>query len=233
MPDPNRVALFDFDRTLVDCNSANLWFLHELRSGRLPPSYGIRVPFWLIQYRLGMGNLERMFDDAFKMAQGEEEALMIERVRAWYDSDIRPHIRPGARAAIGAHRAAGDRLMLATSSSQYVATLACETFGIDDFVCTRLEVADGRFTGRLMANAMGPAKAERVAEWATAQGIDLAHCTFYTDSITDLALLQRVGHPVAVNPDRRLRLIAREHGWPVLDWGRSQAPASSHSSKRI
>ncbi len=216
------VALFDFDKTLVDCNSANLWFLHELRNGRVPLSYRIRFPFWVLQYRLGMGNLERMFNGAFKAAQGKEEALMIETVRVWYDSEIRPHVRPGALAAVSAHRAAGDLLVLATSSTQYVATLARETFGMDDFICTRLEIADGRFTGQLAANAMGPAKAERVAEWADARGLDLADCTFYTDSITDLALLQRVGHPVVVNPDSRLLLVAREHGWPVLDWGRAK-----------
>ncbi len=221
MPDLNHVALFDFDKTLVDCNSANLWFLHELRSGRVPLSYRICVPFWLLQYRLGMGNLERMFDEAFKAAQGKEEALMIETVRVWYDSEIRPHVRPGALEAVRTHREAGDLLVLATSSTQYVATLACETFDMDSFICTRLETVNGRFTGRLESNAMGPAKAERVAEWAVARGIDLADCTFYTDSITDLALLQRVGHPVVVNPDSRLLLVAREHNWPILDWGRA------------
>ncbi len=213
------VALFDFDKTLVDCNSANLWFVSELRAGRLPLTYAVRIPGWTLQYRLGTRNLERMFEGAFEMAKGQSEALMIERVNVWYESQVRPRARPGAIEALRSHRTAGDRLILATSSSQYVATLACQSFGLDDFVCTQLELQNGLFTGRLATNAMGPAKAERVAEWATANDIDLAHCTFYTDSITDLALLKRVGHPVAVNPDARLLRVARESGWPVLDWG--------------
>ena len=213
------IALFDFDKTLVDCNSANLWFRSELRAGRLPFTYALRIPWWTLQYRLGTRNLERMFEGAFELARGQAEAPMIENVRLWYDSEIRHRARPGALAALREHRAAGDRLVLATSSSQYIARLACESFGLDEFICTQLELADGYFTGKLAANAMGPQKAERVAEWAEAQGVDLTQCTFYTDSITDLALLKRVGHPVAVNPDQRLLRTARELGWPVLDWG--------------
>ncbi len=223
MADTGKVVFVDFDKTIVDCNSANEWFMYELRAGRMPALYALRMPLWTLQYRLGVGNIKHMFDGAFMMVKGEREDVMSERVRDWFNTRIRTHIRPGALDTLRRHREAGDRLVLATSSSQYVGTLATELLGLDDFVSTRLEVVDGRFTGRLVANAMGPAKAVLVAQWAAAHGADLRRCTFYTDSITDLALLEQVGNPIAVNPDRRLLRIARERGWPVLDWGRSDS----------
>ncbi len=216
------VAFFDFDKTLVDCNSANDWFLNELRAGRIPLNYAIQLPLWTLQYRLGYGDVEHMFDNAFMMARGQEEQPMIEHVREWFDTQIRPRVRPGALLALREHRNAGDMLVVATSSSQYVGQLACQAFGLDDYISTRLELENGRFTGRVTANAMGPAKAKLVEAWTLLHNVDLAACTFYSDSITDLALLRRVGHPVVVNPDRRLLRAARESGWQIVDWGRAQ-----------
>lgn len=220
MPSFYHVALFDFDRTLVDCNSGNLWFRAEMRAGRLPRTLAGQFVFYTFLYRLGIGDLQNKFVEAFATVRGEAEAEMDARVRAWFEAEIRPHLRPGARAALQQHRAAGDRLVVATSSSQYIGRLAAEAFGLDDYISTRLEVVDGKFTGRLVANAMGPGKAACVAQWAAQNRVDLAACTFYTDSISDLTLLERVGQPVAVHPDRRLLRIARERGWPVADWGK-------------
>jgi phosphoserine phosphatase len=111
MPNFKHVVFFDFDKTLVDCNSANLWFVNELRARRVPLTYGLRLPIWTLQYRLGFRNIEHMFDGAFASVAGQSEAEMVERVRVWYESQVRPHARPGALAALRAHRAAGDWLV--------------------------------------------------------------------------------------------------------------------------
>ena len=77
------------------------------------------------------------------------------------------------------------------------------------------------FTGRIKASALGPAKAERAVEWAEREGFELADCSFYTDSHSDLALMELVGRPVAVNPDRVLAKAAESRGWEIVDWGLS------------
>ncbi len=214
------VALFDFDKTVIDCSSADLWFKHEWRAGRLPLSYAARLPFWILQYSLGIGNLEWIFTTAFEQMRGQDDAVIEPRVREWFNAEVRHRVRPGALEAIEQHRKAGHLLVVATSSSHYVAGMAMETFGFEDSICTRLEIENGLLTGHIVS-AIGHNKAVRAMEWAQAHDISLADCTFYSDSITDLPLLEKVGDPLVVNPDRRLRRVALQRGWSILDWGTS------------
>jgi HAD superfamily hydrolase (TIGR01490 family) len=174
------------------------------------------------RYSLGSGaGLEEVFAQAAATLAGEEEAVLRARTQAWFQADVSHRLRPGAARALARHRAAGDTLVLATSGSQYAAECALAAYGLDAAVATTFEVRDGRFTGRIAASALGAAKASRVEAWAREAGHDLAEATFYTDSATDLALLERVGRPVVVHPDRRLAVLAKKRGWTVEDWGRA------------
>ena len=111
--------------------------------------------------------------------------------------------------------------MLLTSSSNYVAEQVVRDLALDDFLCSRFEVdADGRYTGRLIEPlCYGRGKVELARRCADTNGVGLASCAFYTDSIADLPMLEAVGEPAAVHPDPKLRRVARQRGWPVLDWG--------------
>lgn len=215
------VALFDLDITLLDCNSGHLWLRREWREGRL----GVRDAVWAIgmlgKYGVGLGRLDQAFVQAVATLKGTEERELVRRTTSWFNEDVAQRLRPGARDALAAHRDAGDRLVLATSGSIYAATDAGRVFGLDDVIGSRFEVVDGRFTGRVASSAFGEEKAARVAEWAAREGVDLAQAAFYTDSAHDLALLERVGRPVVVHPDRVLRRIAATRGWEVVDWGTS------------
>lgn len=217
-----QTALFDLDGTLLDCNSGRLWVQHEWRSGHLSIPDVMVASWWLARYSLGSDvGLERAFITAVARLEGMRECDLRERIDAWFASHVAHRLRPGARAALEAHRSAGDRLVMATSSSHYAGLAACVAYGLDELVCTRFEVAvdTGCFTGRISELAVGAAKADRVLEWAERNSVDLADATFYTDSATDRALMERVGRPVAVNPDRTLLRLARERGWQVVDWG--------------
>eukprot|EP00276_Gloeochaete_wittrockiana_P007550 CAMPEP_0184646600 /NCGR_PEP_ID=MMETSP0308-20130426/3305_1 /TAXON_ID=38269 /ORGANISM="Gloeochaete witrockiana, Strain SAG 46.84" /LENGTH=407 /DNA_ID=CAMNT_0027076775 /DNA_START=1 /DNA_END=1224 /DNA_ORIENTATION=- len=216
-----RVVFFDLDRTLIDCNSANLWLVHEIRNGNVSVADAARGAYWLIKYRLGHGGAEKPYQDAVSRLTGQSEAELSARAQKWFMSRVIPRLRPGAAEAIRAHREAGDRLVLATSGTTYAADSAIQNFGLDDYVCTRFEVVDGRFTGKIASFAYGVAKAHRVQEWADENEVDLKESVFYTDSVTDLDLLEMVGYPVIVNPDGPLRRIARERNWPIVDWGRT------------
>ena len=216
------VALFDLDRTLIDVNSATSWIRHERKDGRLSFTNSLRGAYWILRSQLGYAEgVEKIYETAVAMLEGQAEAELDARTRAWFAEQIAPRLRPGAAAALDAHRVAGDRLVLATSSSTYAAREAQRTWGFDDVVATSFEVVDGCFTGKVARMAYGDHKLARVAEWATSTGADLDGAAFYTDSITDRALLERVGRPVAVNPDGKLRRLAAERGWTVVDWGRA------------
>lgn len=220
------VALFDLDKTLIDCNSATLWAYAEWRAGRITWRDGVWASYWLGRYGLGLADgIEGAMEAAVQSVKGLEEADLDRRVREWFGREIRHRLRRGAPAALERHRARGDRLVLATSGTSYAANAAAEAFGLDEVVATRLAVVDGRLTGEIATMCLGPAKAVAVEAWAAATGADLAGATFYTDSASDLALLERVEHPVVVNPDRALRRIAAVKGWPVVDWN----SAVSHS----
>jgi HAD superfamily hydrolase (TIGR01490 family) len=217
-----RIALFDLDRTLLDCNSGRLWVQHELRGGRIGYRDAAWASWWLLRYHLGMGDgLEQVFQAAVESMAGTPESELEGRTIRWFQSEVGHRLRPGARAALQAHRERGDLLVLATSSSSYVAEAAADRFALDHTLATEFEVADGRLTGRVSVLALGRGKAAIAASWAAEHGFDLKDAVFYTDSATDLSLMERVGEPVAVCPDRALARIAQRRGWRIEDWGRA------------
>lgn len=219
------LALFDLDHTLIDVNSGALWVRSEWQQGRLRLRDVAWAGWWLSRYSLGLGGgLEAVFEAAVQGLAGASADELEARVRDWFAAEIQGRLRPGGAAALEAHRQAGDRLVLATSTTQFAARAAADAFGLEPGVCTDLEVRQGALSGKIATLAIGSAKARAAQAWADAQGIDLDEATFYSDSMTDLALLQRVRTPVVVNPDRRLRREAARRGWPVQDWG-SATPA--------
>jgi HAD superfamily phosphoserine phosphatase-like hydrolase len=131
---------------------------------------------------------------------------------------INPYVYAEAAALIDEHRTAGrDVVVVSTSGEEMVRPIA-EQLGIVDVIATRMVVEDGRYTGEVAYYAAGPAKAEAVRRLAKERDYDLCTSFAYSDSISDAPLLETVGFPTAVNPDRGLRRIAAERGWPVLEF---------------
>ena len=186
----------------------------------------LQAIYYMVRYALGyVEGLESALDIAMSQYRGVSAELLRSQTRAWFLSEVLPRTRPLARSTLAQHRSAGARCVLASSTTQFAAEAAREAFGLNDAVCTNLEVdAGGCLTGRATALAFGRGKAARVREWAERHAVPLSRCTFYTDSFADAALLAQVGTPVCVNPDRRLRALAKEQGWAVQDWGRSPVP---------
>jgi phosphoserine phosphatase len=117
------------------------------------------------------------------------------------------------------HESAGQRVWLVTATPVEVADVIAHRLGLTGALGTVAEHVDGIYTGRLVGAPMhGPEKAAAVAALAEREGLDLARCSAYSDSANDIPLLSLVGHPVAVNPDQRLRAHARANGWPVHDY---------------
>jgi phosphoserine phosphatase len=145
---------------------------------------------------------------------------------------VDPLIYAEAADLIEEHKAAGREVVIVSSSGEEVVGPIGELVGADRVIATRMVVADGRYTGQVAYYAYGPAKAAAMRELAAAAGYDLADCYAYSDSVTDLPMLEAVGHPTAVNPDRGLRRAAREREWPILVFSRPVSLRSRLASMR-
>lgn len=213
-------AFFDLDKTLLTVNSGRLWMLREWRLGRLERRQVARGFVYLGLYHFGLAPIDRAMGEAAATIAGVAEETVARWTREWFADELAQHVAPGARAFLDAHRALGHPLVLLTSSSPYVAAEAERLLGLDGWISTVFEVAaDGRFTGRVAPPVcFGGGKIVRAEAYAREHGVDLDASAFYTDSTTDLPMLERVGHPYAVAPDPRLRRQARRRGWPILDW---------------
>lgn len=136
-----------------------------------------------------------------------------------YDEMIASRIWPGTRALANQHVTAGRRVWLVTGTPIEVASVIAQRLGLTGALGTVGEIADGLYTGKLVGDFLhGPAKAAAVEVLAETEGLDLDACWAYSDSYNDIPLLSTVGHPVAINPDSRLRQHARDNQWPVYDF---------------
>lgn len=214
-----RLALIDLDRTLISVNSATGWIRRELRLGFLSPKQALVGAWWIGRYQLGFARMESAIEQAVASLEGEEEEVIRARTHAFWREEVSATIRPGARAAIAAHQAQGDKVVLLTSSSRYMSEICAEELGLDGWLCNRFEVAEGRFTGRVDGPlCFGPGKVDHAREYAERAGLSLSEAVFYTDSFSDLPALEAVGEPVVVAPDPRLKREARRRGWRIEAW---------------
>ncbi|MBL8636007.1 MAG: HAD family hydrolase [Myxococcales bacterium] len=214
-----RAAFFDMDLTLLRVNSGSRWIKYLRRRGEIGLPMLLKSGFWLFQYRLSLLNMESVAAKLALDMAGDAESEMREKVGEFYRSEIRDTVSPIAREALETHRQQGDRIVLLTGATPYVAEPLAEELTIPHVLCTRLAVENGRFSGTVESPACyGEGKVHHAERFASSHGIDLAQSYFYTDSYSDLPMLLRVGQPVAVNPDRRLVRYARHRGWPILSW---------------
>ena len=157
-----------------------------------------------------------------------------EELRALVVEALEPVLRPLVYAEplhlVDQHRRSGDRVYIVSATLQEIVQAIADDLGFDGALGTVCEVRHGRYTGRAVRALHAENKATSVRELAAEKGFDLAACTAYSDSHTDLPFLEAVGHPVAVNPDRELRRIAAERGWPVLEFS---ARAYPHARRRV
>lgn len=215
------LAFFDLDRTLLSENSGSLWVRRELRLGHLTRWQAALASGALLRYHLGATSIESVLLAALEGLAGTSARELRKRTETFYAQEIRHLIRPGARIALEAHRSAGDTLVLLTTSSGDLADLVSEELRLDQVLCNRLEAEGDRHTGRPRGElCYGPGKVRYAEALAEQLGGSLYTATFYSDSYSDLPMLEAVGRPVAVHPDPRLRREALRRGWPIESWGR-------------
>ena len=215
-----RAALFDMDRTLVRKETASLYVKYQLEIGEARHRDVLRVTYWVAQYTLGVIDAPEVAARVASTLAGVSESALASRCDDWFRRFVEPHVCDLGRRAVERHRSRGDLLAIVTAASTNTARPLARRLDIPYLVGSELEVdALGCFTGRFVPPlAIGEGKVTRARRFAEEQGFRLEDATFYSDSHTDLPLLELVGEPIAVNPDRRLRRHARRKGWRIEAW---------------
>jgi HAD superfamily hydrolase (TIGR01490 family) len=220
--EPPVAAFFDLDKTVISKSSTLAFGRPFYKYGLISRSTAARSALGQLVFTVagaGPRQMERIREWAGAVCRGWPVDQVTEIVARHLDQLILPIVYDEARSLIARHKAAGHAVVIISSSGHEVVDPIARLLGVDDVIATRMQVAGGRYTGQMEFWAYGTAKADRVQALAAERGYQLADCYAYSDSATDLPLLETVGHPHAVNPDRPLRKIARERGWPILEFG--------------
>lgn len=215
-----RAALFDMDKTLIAKHSSELYVRFQRDIGEASWRDSLRLSTWLLQYSLGLLDATGVAQRIIGGYRGQAEADLIAKCERWYPDYVRPHLSSAGALVVRACQAAGDFTAIVTASTRYASAPLARELGIEGIVATEVEV-DG--AGILTGGVVWPlcyaeGKVVRAERELSARGLALAEASFYTDSITDLALLEAVAEPHVVNPDPRLRREAVRRGWPILAW---------------
>ena len=223
--DPPRraAAFFDLDKTVIAKSSTLAMGGPLYRGGligRRAVLSGTYAQFVFLLNGADARRMDRMRDTITHLCRGWSVAQVREIVDQTLEELIVPMVHAEAVELIRQHQAEHRDVVLVSSSGAEVVEPIGDLLGVDHVVATRMRVEDGCYTGEIEFYAYGPHKATAIAAFADERGYDLADCYAYSDSITDLPMLEAVGYPSAVNPDRALARIATERNWPLLRFAR-------------
>ena len=212
-------AFFDLDRTLLS-RSSSLALAGTFRArgliGRRQLVKAAIAQLFFTRFGAGQARVGQTAESGMSVLRGLPVEVMRDIAAEAWEPVLRPLVYREAVDLATSHASQGERVFLVSAALQEVVESIADGLGLDGAVGSRAEVQDGVYTGRLERRMYGPAKAAALRELAGLEGLDLGSSTAYSDSHTDLPFLEAVGSPVAVNPDRALRRIARERGWSVL-----------------
>lgn len=223
-PRPTRpAAFFDLDKTVIATSAAAAFARPLHAGGLLSRRAALRSAGAQLAFLLGSateGRTERVRAQLSAMVTGWDVERVSAIVAASLDDAIGGVLHAEAVEIVAEHHAAGHDVVVVSASSEELVRPIAALIGADEVIATRMAVADGRYTGQIAFYAYGPAKAEAMRDLAERRGYDLAASSAYTDSVTDLPMLEAVGHGFVVNPDRALRERAEQEGWTVLAFRR-------------
>jgi HAD superfamily hydrolase (TIGR01490 family) len=212
-------AFFDLDKTIIAGSSALAFSRPFRRQGLISRRAALRSGYAQLLLLLAGADadtMELLRRRITALCTGWEVAQIREIVAETLHDIVVPLVYAEAKELIAEHKANGDEVVVLSASGLEVVEPIAALVEADSCLATRMGIADGRYTGVIDYYCYGEEKARAAREIAAERGYRLADCRAYSDSITDLPLLEAVGHPTAVNPDRALRRVADQRGWPIL-----------------
>jgi HAD superfamily hydrolase (TIGR01490 family) len=220
--DRMEAAFFDLDKTIVSRSSSLALGRPLYRAGMVSRGQLMRGAYAQLVYLLvgaDEARMERLKAGMLQLTTGWDRGQVERLVQDVLLDVIDPYVYQEALDLIAEHQAAGRGIYIVSSSPEEVVRPLARHFGVSGVIATRAQVGpDNRYTGELEFYAYGEQKADAIRSLAERSDVDLAGSYAYTDSITDVPMLDVVGHPVAVNPDRYLRHVADERGWEIRDF---------------
>ncbi len=215
-------AFFDLDKTVIARASVAAFGKPFYDDGLISRSTILKMLYTqLIYLQLGAGEekLARIRDSMLSLTKGWDQERVRQLVRETLSEVVDPIIFPEALELIEAHHQAGRKVFFVSASPEEIVSPLADYLGADGCIASRARLdEDGRYTGEMDYYAYGPSKAEAIRDLARIDGINLAESYAYSDSLTDLPMLEAVGHPVAVNPDRGLSIVARDRNWETSEF---------------
>ncbi|PAU76656.1 histidinol-phosphatase [Halomonas salipaludis] len=212
------LAIFDLDNTLLGIDSDHAWGEFLLEQGAVDPvSYREANERFMRDYDAGTLDIHAFLEVALKpLADNTPEQLA-----AWHQqfmaSKIEPNILAKGEELLARHRTRGDTLLIITATNRFITGPIAERLGVDHLIAVEPEIVDGRYTGRVAGTpSYREGKVERLEAWLAHTDLTLDGAWFYSDSHNDLALLEQVDHPVAVDPDDTLHEIAQARNWRIM-----------------
>jgi len=216
-----KLALFDLDNTLIAGDSDFEWaqFLIEKKALDRELHEARNLEFYE-QYKTGTLDIHEFLDFQLKPLSRHPRSQLEEWRREFISKKIKPLIAPGAEALIANHKLDGDLCIIITATNSFVTQPIASVLGIENLIATNPEERDGEFTGKVTGTpSFREGKIKRLEDWLDKHNLtwlSFLQSWFYSDSLNDLPLLNKVTHPVAVDPDDTLMKHAENNGWPVI-----------------
>jgi len=214
-------AFFDLDKTILAKSSSLAFAKPFYEGGLIARADVVRSAYAQFVYLTSGATheqMDRMRAYLSALATGWDVELVKKIVAETLDSIVDPIIYEEAVQLIREHQAAGRDVIVISSSGNEVVEPIGERLGVDLAIGTQMAIENGHYTGEIVFYAYGTGKAEAMQRLAAERGYDLAQCYAYSDSMTDLPMLEVVGHPLATNPEAELRRLAEERDWPIIDF---------------
>ncbi|MCY7388159.1 MAG: HAD-IB family hydrolase [Burkholderiales bacterium] len=213
------LALFDLDYTLLTGDSDHAWGEFLVEEGVVDgKEYARKNDFYWQQYKAGTLDIRQYLAFTLASISGKSDAELKPLHQRYMASKIEPMIGHKALTLLNNH--AADLCAIVTATNAFITSPIAARFGVPHLIACNVEMVDGRYTGRPIGEpSFRDGKVMRVRQWLGAMGRqlpDFEHSYFYSDSHNDLALMEAVSDPVAVNPDDSLRSHAEKHGWPII-----------------
>jgi HAD superfamily hydrolase (TIGR01490 family) len=214
-------SYFDVDGTLVRTNLVHPLIFYMMNQPNPLRSFGrlakaaASAPAWLASENVDRGTFNELL---FKGYAGMSEDRLLELADEAFDTVVRPNLYKNATSLVERAKKAGHRVVLISGSPDFLLERLAKRIGADEVIGNRLEIRDGRATGKIKRPLVaGPEKARIIRNHARDHGFDLDRCAAYSDSMSDVPMLSVVGRPAVVNPDFRLRMLAKTHRWPIVE----------------
>src|SRR5512135_2791658 len=212
---PPVIAFFDMDYTTLDTSSGWLYFKYLRQQNRIGRRVMLRIAWWTLLYKTSAIDVNSAVPKMLSYAEHQSASRLMAESYVWFDQVLKKHIAPRAVEHIDFHRRQDQQVVLISASTQFAVQPVAEHLHLD-FLCTQLIEHNDELTGAVVdPPCYGEGKVVWAQRYASEQGADLRDAYLYTDSHSDQPLLDVVGHPIAVNPDARLKHLARQRNWPI------------------